>query len=117
MTAIEAGASANNAKRATPSPSGANKSKPNPKQVKPSATPAEQSGVVARSTKQDRILALLNQRSGATISEMMQAADWQQHSVRGFLAGTVKKKLGLALTSSKSNGALRRYRIVPRRGG
>ena len=47
----------------------------------------------------------------------MQATEWQQHSVRGFLAGTVKKKMGLALTSSKAEGEVRRYRIAaPRRG-
>ena len=47
---------------------------------------------------------------------MMQATDWQQHSVRGFLAGTVKKKLGFALTTSKTAGDVRRYRIETRRG-
>jgi hypothetical protein len=47
---------------------------------------------------------------------MMQATDWQQHSVRGFLAGTVKKKLGFLLTASKSTGDVRRYRIETRRG-
>ena len=41
----------------------------------------------------------------------MEATGWQQHSVRGFLAGTVKKKLGFPLTSSKAEGELRRYRI------
>ncbi|WP_414464663.1 DUF3489 domain-containing protein [Hyphomicrobium sp. B1] len=50
------------------------------------------------------------------MEEMMQATDWQQHSVRGFLAGTVKRKLGLDLTSSKTDGEVRRYRIVTRRG-
>jgi Protein of unknown function (DUF3489) len=45
---------------------------------------------------------------------MMQATDWQQHSVRGFLAGTVKKKLGFPLTSLKNDG-VRRYRIETRR--
>jgi hypothetical protein len=54
---------------------------------------------------------LLSQSEGASVEEMMQATDWQQHSVRGFLAGTVKKKLGFPLTSSKSNGGVRRYRI------
>jgi hypothetical protein len=49
----------------------------------------------ARVTKHDRILTLLSRRDGATIPEMMEASGWQQHSVRGFLAGTVKKKLGL----------------------
>ena len=45
----------------------------------------------------------------------MQAPDRQQHSVCGFFAGTVKRKLGLDLTSS-SDGDVRRYRIVTRRG-
>ena len=54
---------------------------------------------VERVTKQERMLTLLSQPEGASIEEMMQATDWQQHSVRGFLAGTVKKKLGFSLTS------------------
>ena len=69
-----------------------------------------------RVTKQERVLALLSQPEGASIEEMIQATDWQQHSVRGFLAGTVKKKLGFPLTSSKPNGGVRRYRIETRRG-
>ena len=47
---------------------------------------------------------------------MMQATDWQQHSVRGFLAGTVKKKLGLSLTSFKAKDNARHYCIATRRG-
>src|ERR1700731_717800 len=47
--------------------------------------------------KQERVLTLLSQSEGASIEEMMQATDWQQHSVRGFLAGTVKRKLGFSL--------------------
>jgi hypothetical protein len=70
---------------------------------------------VERVTKQERVPTLLSQSAGASIEEMMQATDWQQHSVRGFLAGTVKKKLGFPLTSSKSNDAARRYRIETRR--
>jgi hypothetical protein len=103
------------AERATSPASKASKSKPKPKQPKSVEAPAGQTDIPAHSTKQDRILSLLNQRNGATIPEMMQATDWQQHSVRGFLAGTVKKKLGLALISSKSDGDLRRYRIAARR--
>ena len=59
----------------------------------------------ARVTKHDRVLELLSQRNGATIPELMEATGWQQHSVRGFLAGTVKKKLGFTLMSSKSSTA------------
>jgi Protein of unknown function (DUF3489) len=70
---------------------------------------------VERVTKQERVLILLSQPDGASIAEMMQATDWQQHSVRGFLAGTVKRKLGFPLTSSKPNDGARRYRIETRR--
>jgi hypothetical protein len=70
---------------------------------------------VARLTKQERVLTLLSQPDGASIEEMMQATDWQQHSVRGFLAGTVKRKLGFPLTSSKPNDGVRRYRVETRR--
>jgi hypothetical protein len=70
---------------------------------------------VERVTKQERVLTLLSQPEGASIEEMMQATDWQQHSVRGFLAGTVKKKLGFPMTSSKPNDGARRYRIETRR--
>ncbi len=69
-----------------------------------------------RVTKQELVLTLLRRSSGASIEEIMQATTWQQHSVRGFLAGTVKKKLGLELASSKPNDEVRRYRIVVRRG-
>jgi hypothetical protein len=69
-----------------------------------------------RVTKQERVLTLLSQPEGASIEEMMQATDWQQHSVRGFLAGTVKRKLGFSLTSLKPNRDVRRYRIETRRG-
>jgi hypothetical protein len=67
-----------------------------------------------RVTKQERVLTLLSRTDGASIEEMMQATDWQQHSVRGFLAGTVKRKLGFLLTSLKLDDGVRRYRIEAR---
>jgi hypothetical protein len=65
-----------------------------------------------RQTKQQTCLDLLNREEGATIEELQAATGWLQHSVRGFLAGAVKKKLGLALLSQKPDARPRRYRIA-----
>ena len=62
-------------------------------------------------TKQGAVLALLRQPAGATIAAMMKATGWQQHSVRGFLAGVVRKRLKLKLGSKKVDGD-RVYRIA-----
>ena len=61
-------------------------------------------------TKHARILAMLRTPAGATIAAIMTATEWQQHSVRGFLAGVVRKKLGLNLVSESTDQG-RVYRI------
>ena len=61
-------------------------------------------------TKHARILAMLRAPAGTTIAAIMTATDWQQHSVRGFLAGVVRKKLGLNLVSESTDKG-RVYRI------
>ena len=66
----------------------------------------------ARTTKIEQCLALLGNKYGATIDELQTATGWQAHSVRGFLAGTVKKKLGLVLDSKKTEDGIRRYRVA-----
>jgi hypothetical protein len=62
-------------------------------------------------SKQDRVLAQLKSPHGATVAAIGGTTGWQQHSVRGFLAGVVRKKLGLNLVSEASDEG-RVYRIV-----
>src|SRR6185436_19080925 len=68
-----------------------------------------------RNSKQSRVITMLQSPSGATIAAMMKATGWQQHSVRGFLAGVVRKRLMLKLASKKVDGH-RVYRIAGRDG-
>jgi hypothetical protein len=62
-------------------------------------------------SKQATVIAMLSRPQGTTISAIMRETGWQQHSVRGFFAGAVRKRLGLTLVSEKLDGE-RMYRIV-----
>jgi len=77
--------------------------------VSPRAVKAS-SDRVEPDTKQDKIVALLRRPEGANLDVLVKEAGWQKHSVRGFLAGTVRKKLKLPLLSEKIDG-VRNYRI------
>ena len=63
-------------------------------------------------TKKNILINLLKRPKGATAQQLMAATGWQQHSVRGFLSGTVKKKLGHHLHTQKTDQGERRYRII-----
>jgi len=80
----------------------ASRKRPAPASSRPTAGP---------DTKHARIIAMLRTSAGATIASLVAATEWQQHSVRGFLAGVVRKKLGLNLVSEQTDKG-RLYRIT-----
>src|SRR5258705_2031617 len=67
------------------------------------SAPASSRSAAEPDTKHARIIAMLRTPSGATIASLATATQWQQHSVRGFLAGVVRKKLGLNLVSEQTD--------------
>jgi Protein of unknown function (DUF3489) len=84
--------------------------------AKPAAHQQPQSAshpTVSRESKKARIIAMLRAPGGTTIEAMARAAKWQPHSVRGFLAGVVRKKLGLTLVSADGENG-RVYLITDR---
>jgi Protein of unknown function (DUF3489) len=92
-------AAARSTARKTPKPA------PRKRSVPVSSKPAD-----ASNTKQARVIAMLRTPTGVTIASLMKVTDWQQHSVRGFFAGVVRKKLRLNLVSEQTDKG-RVYRI------
>jgi len=92
--------------------------RPAPRKIGKSKKPARSNAGSRKSTarpdtKHARIIAMLRGPAGATIAAMMTATEWQPHSVRGFLAGVVRKKLGLNLVAEQTDKG-RVYRIRDR---
>jgi hypothetical protein len=65
----------------------------------------------AKTTKSNTLLRLLRSKRGASVEELRRAVGWQSHSVRGFLSGTVRRKMGLPLVGERGKDGLQRYRI------
>jgi hypothetical protein len=82
----------------------ARRAKPRPSNPKPDGRSGE--------TKAGRILKLLQRKKGASITDLREVTGWQAHSVRGFLSGTIKKRLGLALRSEQLDSGERRYHVT-----
>lgn len=108
---VETGAVAQSAEPAVAEPAAAS-TESSSKTARASRSRRPASANAERSSKQDTVLAMLKETEGTTISAIMAVTGWQQHSVRGFFAGVVRKKLGLALVSEKGDGD-RVYRIAP----
>ncbi len=68
---------------------------------------AEKSG-----TKLSKVIALLSRPEGVTLDEIVKATDWQKHTVRGLMSGSLKKKHGYTITSDKGDGEVRVYKIA-----
>jgi hypothetical protein len=77
-----------------------------PKSQKPAARPTR------ANTKQAKLIAMLQRAKGATIDELAEALEWQPHTVRGAIAGALKKKLGLEVASEKDEKRGRIYRLT-----
>ena len=83
-----------------------------PRPGRPTQTVAATPSAGARpDTKLAKVIGLLRRSKGASIEEMMKATGWQAHSVRGVISGALKKKLGLTVSSEKTEAGERRYRI------
>ncbi len=80
-----------------------------PARGKKAETPAK---TARAESKQARLIEMLKRPKGASIAEIAEAFDWQPHTVRGAIAGALKKKLGLDVTSEKTEGRGRVYRLA-----
>ena len=74
------------------------------------AEPTPKPRTLREGTKQAKLIAMLRAPEGATIEEIMAATNWASHTIRGALAGALKKKLGLTITSEKVDGRGRCYK-------
>ncbi|OYW56051.1 MAG: hypothetical protein B7Y80_03030 [Hyphomicrobium sp. 32-62-53] len=97
-------------KSKTPAP----KSKPAKTARKPTKRTPALAAPHRSGTKQAQMIELLSRETGATIADLVAATSWLPHTIRGAMAGALKKKLGLTITSEKLEGRGRVYRVQPK---
>jgi hypothetical protein len=78
----------------------------------PKRRPKAKADTRGQGSKSAHVIALLEKSKGATLAELMKATGWQAHSVRGFLSGTLRKKMGLKIESTKRGDGERVYSIA-----
>ena len=105
-----ANAAAKPTKKARVAPRCANVATKKPKAGK-KASPAKKAKGARDGSKAAKILDLLKRPGGATSKELQKASGWQPHSVRGFLSGTIAKKMGLTVISTKGDDGERSYSV------
>jgi hypothetical protein len=104
---------ADNAPKKAEGTKGAKAKKGAPQARKGGTSEARKGASVARGgSKKAIVLDLLSRKDGATLAEIAKATNWQNHSIRGFISGTITKKMGLKVDSSKDDKSERRYRII-----
>jgi len=97
---------------APPKPKSGKKATPGKRRAKaPKVASRAKSAGVREGSKTAKVLGLLRRPHGATLKELMKATNWQPHSIRGFLSGTVGKKMGLKVTSAKTEDGQHSYSV------
>ncbi|HZT29513.1 MAG TPA: DUF3489 domain-containing protein [Bryobacteraceae bacterium] len=83
------------------------------KQAKPASKKAAKDAAVPREfSKKAIVIEMMRRKEGATLAEIAKATDWQPHSIRGFISGSLTKKMGLKVESTKNEAGDRTYRIA-----
>ncbi len=100
------------AKRAHVAPKKA-KSAPKAKAAKKAPKGSRKAAGARDGSKTAKVLGLLKRPNGVTLKELMKATGWQPHSVRGFLSGAIRKKMGITVASTKAEDGERIYQVKP----
>ena len=114
-SAVVQGTAVRGRKKASTSPQSANtalkRENAHGRTKDPKEAPKGPEKVSGDGSKTARVLDLLKRKGGVTSAELMEATGWRAHSVRGFLSGAVRKRLGLTVVSTKNDGGSSTYSI------